>query len=75
MKIGIGCTPTPTVGMYFFSNSGSSSSDFGVTPSVGAQFKAGDNMNVDVHAGYAIVFTSGTTSSWLGLGVGLTFGL
>ncbi len=62
-------------GMYFFSNSGSSSSEFGVTPNVGVQFKAGDKMNADVHVGYANVFTSGSTTSWIGLGVGLTFGL
>ena len=60
----------------YFSGSGSSSeSKFGVAPTLGIQFKAGDNMNVDVHGNYTAVFTSGSTLSWIGFGVGLEFAL
>ncbi|MBI1805679.1 MAG: outer membrane beta-barrel protein [Ignavibacteria bacterium] len=56
--------------------SGSTSeSKFGVSPTLGAQFKAGDKMNVDVNANYTAVFTDNTTTSWVGFGIGLEFGL
>ncbi len=51
-----------------------SSSDFGVSPIFGVQFKAGNNMNVDAHVNYTSIFTSGSTTSWFGIGVGLIFG-
>ncbi len=53
----------------------SSTSKFGVSPVLGAQFKAGDKMWVDVHANYSAVFTEGSTTSWVGFGLGLVFDL
>ena len=50
-------------------------SKFGVSPILGAQFKAGDKMWVDAHANYTAVFTEGSTTSWVGFGVGLVFDL
>lgn len=52
-----------------------SSTDFGVSPILGARFKAGNNMDVDAHVNYTAVFTSGSTTSWFGIGVGLIFTL
>lgn len=65
------------VGLYVLSASGggSSSSKFGIAPGVGAQFKAGDNMWVDAHLNYSDVFTDNTSTSWIGIGVGLVFDL
>jgi hypothetical protein len=74
-------------GLYFSSASASgtvqgismsastSTSDFGVSPIIGAEFKAGDNMDIDVHANYSTIFTSGSSTSWVGIGIGLVFGL
>ena len=39
-------------------------------PALGAQFKAGDNMNVDVHANFANIFTEGSSTNWVGFGIG-----
>jgi hypothetical protein len=47
-----------------------SESKFGVVPALGAQFKAGDNMNVDVHANFANIFTEGSSTNWVGFGIG-----
>ena len=67
------------VGLYVMSASGggesASSSKFGISPAVGGQFKAGDNMWVDAHVNYTDVFTDVTSSSWIGIGVGLIFDL
>ena len=52
-----------------------SNTDFGVSPILGSRFKAGDNLDVDVHANYTMIFTSGSTTSWVGAGIGLVFGL
>lgn len=69
------------VGLYSLSASASSGSSsvsasstkFGIAPTLGMQFKAGDKMDVDVHANYSIVFTDVSNSSWVGFGVGLLF--
>jgi len=61
-------------GMFSMSN-GSSSTKVGVAPALGAKFKAGDKMDVDVHANYSMVFTENTTTSWVGVGIGLLFSL
>lgn len=63
-------------GMYFMSSdvAGSSSeSKFGVSPTLGAQFKAGDKMNVDLHANMVNIFTEGSSTTWVGFGLGLEF--
>lgn len=61
------------VGMYNINNN--VGTKFGFSPALGAQFKAGDNMNVDVRANYTTVTTEGSSSSWVGVGLGLEFGL
>jgi opacity protein-like surface antigen len=48
---------------------------FGFSPSLGAQFKVGDNMNLDAHLNYSYISTEGDAINWIGLGVGLEFGL
>ncbi|HUL44699.1 MAG TPA: outer membrane beta-barrel protein [Bacteroidota bacterium] len=67
------------IGLYIISASGggssASSSKFGVSPAFGGQFKAGDNMWVDAHVNYTDVFTDVSSSSWIGIGVGLIFDL
>ena len=50
-----------------------SSSEFGVVPTLGAQFKAGDKMNVDVNANLTNIFSEGSSTSWVGFGIGLEF--
>ena len=45
-------------------------SKFGVVPTLGAQFKAGDAMNVDAHVNFPFVFTEDTSTNWLGFGIG-----
>ena len=52
-----------------------SESDFGFAPTLGAQFKVGDNMNLDAHLNYSYISTEGDAINWIGLGVGLEFGL
>jgi opacity protein-like surface antigen len=53
------------------SGSGSDTqSKFGVSPSLGAQFKAGDNMMVDAHANFSNVFADGTSFNWVTFAVG-----
>jgi opacity protein-like surface antigen len=52
-----------------------SESKFGVSPVLGAEFKAGDKMWVDLHANYTSVFTDVSTTSWVGFGIGLVFSL
>jgi opacity protein-like surface antigen len=61
------------IGIYNINNGGGSK--FGFAPAVGAQFKAGDNMKVDVHADYTYISTDVTSTTWLGIGVGLVFDL
>ena len=61
------------IGIYSIGNGGGSK--FGFAPAVGAQFKAGDNMKVDVHADYTYISTDVTSTTWLGIGVGLVFDL
>lgn len=53
----------------------SSETKFSLVPTLGAKFKAGDKMNVDVYANYTYVSTAGTALTWIGFGVGLEFPL
>jgi opacity protein-like surface antigen len=53
----------------------SSETKFGFAPTVGAQFKVGDNMNLDAHVNYSYISTEGDALTYLGIGVGLEFGL
>jgi opacity protein-like surface antigen len=76
-----------SVGMYLLSASASatvsgvnvsaSTSDtkFGFAPALGAEFKAGDKMFVDVHGNYSYISTDVTSTSFIGFGVGLVFDL
>jgi len=60
-----------TSGSSSLSGSGSDTqSKFGVSPSLGAQFKAGDNMNVDAHANFSNVFADGTSFNWMTFAIG-----
>ncbi len=52
-----------------------SKTDFSAAPILGVVFKAGDKMNVDASASYTNVFTTGSTTSWIGFNVSLEFGL
>jgi len=52
-----------------------SSSKFGFAPAIGAQFKVGDKMNLDAHVNYSYIAAEGDALSYIGLGVGLEFGL
>jgi len=69
------------VGIYILSASASaggvsastSESKLGFAPMLGAQFKAGDKMWVDVHGNYTVITTSGSSTSFVGFGVGLVF--
>jgi len=64
------------VGLYSASpEGGNSSTKFGVSPILGARFEAGSNMDVDLHVNYTTVFTDVSSTSWMGVGVGLVFGL
>ena len=61
-------------GLYIASVSGgNSSSKFGVAPTLGAEFKAGENMNIDIHGNYTTVFSDPSSTSWIGFGAGLVF--
>ncbi|HEY6193156.1 MAG TPA: outer membrane beta-barrel protein [Bacteroidota bacterium] len=48
-------------------------SKFGINPTLGVQFKAGDKMNVDVHGAYTDVFTDVSSTAWIDFGIGLEF--
>jgi len=48
---------------------------FGFAPALGAQFKSGDNMNVDVHANFSYISTDVKSTTWVGVGIGLEFDL
>jgi opacity protein-like surface antigen len=70
------------VGLYLLSASVSgsvagsaSSTKFGFSPVLGAQFKAGDKMAVDVHANYTDIMTDVSSTSYIGFGIGLVFDL
>jgi len=53
------------------SGSGSDTqSKFGVSPSLGAQFKAGDNMVVDAHGDFSNVFGDNSSLSWITFAIG-----
>jgi len=45
-------------------------SKFGVSPSLGAQFKAGDDMVVDAHGNFSNVFADDTSPSWSTFAIG-----
>jgi opacity protein-like surface antigen len=62
------------VGMYMLSfEGGGSSTKFGFSPTLGAQFKAGEKMNVDIYGNYTYVATDITAATWIGFGIGLEF--
>jgi hypothetical protein len=70
------------VGLYLLNASASGSfsgstseTKFGFSPVLGAQFKAGDKMAVDVHANYTNIMTDGSSTSYIGFGIGLVFDL
>jgi opacity protein-like surface antigen len=60
------------LGLFMLSN-GNSESKFGFAPILGAQFKAGDKMYVDVHANYTIIPADPSAFSWVSAGIGLEF--
>jgi opacity protein-like surface antigen len=63
-------------GLYSMSASGfNSSTKFGIAPALGAQFSAGPAMDVDIHVSYATIFSDPSSSSWVGVGIGLEFGM
>jgi opacity protein-like surface antigen len=63
-------------GLYNASVSGGpSSTKFGIAPALGAQFSAGTNMNIDLHVNYTVVFSDPSSTSWIGFGAGLEFGM
>lgn len=70
-----GSIKTTIAGTTTSSDIDESESKFGIAPGVGAQFKAGDNMNIDVHLNYSMIFTEGESTSFIGFGVGLEFSL
>ena len=61
------------VGMFSISNGGGTK--FGFAPALGAEFKAGDKMWVDVHGNYSYISTDVISTSFIGFGVGLVFDL
>ena len=62
---------TITSGSSSFSGSGSDTeTKFGVSPSLGAQFKAGDNIVVDAHANFSNVFTENSSTNWITFAIG-----
>lgn len=62
---------TASGGSGSFSGSGSETeSKFGVSPSLGAQFKAGDNLVVDAHANFSNVFTDESSTNWITFAIG-----
>jgi hypothetical protein len=63
-------------GLYSMSASGfNSSTKFGIAPALGAQFSAGPTIDIDIHVSYATIFSDPNSSSWVGVGVGLEFGM
>jgi opacity protein-like surface antigen len=75
------------LGMYFLSASASttvsgtnisastSESKFGFSPILGAEFKAGEKMCIDVHANYTSISTDPSSTAFIGFGAGIVFGL
>ncbi len=59
----------------FFGSVSSSSTDFGFTPIVGAAFPIAPNMEIRANLKYHIIFTSGSSSTFLGIGGGVHFRL
>ena len=56
-----------------FNISDGGGSKVGFAPTLGAQFKAGEKMNVDVNVNYTYVSTENKATTWLGFGLGLEF--
>ena len=72
----VSASATITSGNSTSSGTGSTNeADFGISPGFGVQFQSSEKTNVDLHLNYSTIFTSGSTASWLGLGVGLNFAL
>lgn len=66
---------TDASGATIASGQSSSTSKFGVSPVLGAQFKAGDKMWVDAHVNYTDIMTDVSSTGYIGFGVGLVFDL
>ena len=52
-----------------------SSTKFGASPSLGVLIKAGEKMNVDINGNFTYVATDVKSTTWVGFGIGLEFGL
>ncbi|HRP02731.1 MAG TPA: outer membrane beta-barrel protein [Candidatus Kapabacteria bacterium] len=57
----------------FFGSVSTSSTDFGFTPIVGAAFPLNANVEIRANLKYHMIFTSGSTSSFVGIGGGVHF--
>jgi len=64
---------TTTVKDSFFGSYSASSTDFGFTPIVGAAFPMSPNMEIRANIKYHIIFTSGSSTTFLGIGGGVHF--
>lgn len=64
---------TPTGGGAGASFDVDSESKFGVSPSLGVQFKAGEKMVVDAHANFSNVFTENSSTNWITFAIGFEF--
>ncbi len=58
-----------------FGLSSQTDNKFGVSPGIGLQARLGSFATGDARLGYTAVFTDGATSQWIGIGLGLEFGL
>jgi len=52
-----------------------SETDVALAPSLGIQFKGGENLRVDARASFTNVFTEGSSTNWLTFGIGFEWGL
>lgn len=62
-----------TVETGFFGSVSASSTDFGFTPLVGAAFPMSQNLEIRANLKYHIIFTSGSSTGFLGIGGGVHF--
>lgn len=69
------------LGLYLISTSvtvnnvsgSSSTSKFGIAPVGGVEFPIADNANIDAHVNYTTVMTDGSSTNWVGVGIGVNF--
>jgi len=64
---------TASVESGFFGKVSSSSTDFSFTPLVGAAFPINNNLEIRANLKYHILFTSGSSTTFIGIGGGLHF--